>query len=243
MARKPTLTVLSEQIQNTAQTIDVLPQALLHEQGVSNLQQALKNVPGVTLNAGEGGAHGDTVNLRGFPAGDDFFLDGLRDTGFYTRDSFDDEAIEIYKGPASTLFGRGSTGGVINQVSKTPAARTGLTATAVGGTGEEGRATLDVNDAFAPNAAARLNAMDQNSGVADRPYVHNDRWGLAPSLALGMGQTTTFTGTWLHQEETNVPDPGMPFVGSAPAEVPGAPITACPRTTGPRRGWTLPRPN
>jgi catecholate siderophore receptor len=219
-ARKPTLTALSEQIQNTAQTINVLPQALLHEQGVTNLQQALKNVPGVTLNAGEGGAHGDTVNLRGFPANDDFFLDGLRDTGFYTRDSFNDDGIEIYKGPASTLFGRGSTGGVINQVSKTPTARTGVTATGVGGTNSEARGTIDANYAFAPGMAVRLNAMDQTSGVADRPYVKNDRFGVAPSIALGMGQTTTFIGTYLHQEERNIPDPGTPFVGHAPAAVP-----------------------
>lgn len=218
-ARKPAVSALSEQIQNTAQTINVLPQALLHEQGVTNLQDALKNVPGVTLNAGEGGAHGDTVNLRGFPANDDFFLDGLRDTGFYTRDSFNDETLEIYKGPASTLFGRGSTGGVVNQVSKTPTARTGVTATGVGGTNNEGRGTVDANYAFAPGGAVRLNAMDQSSGVADRPYVHSDRWGVAPSIALGMGQATTFTGIYLHQEERNIPDPGTPFVGPAPAKV------------------------
>ncbi len=96
------------------------PLEVIREQGVSNLQDALKNVPGITLNAGEGGTHGDLVNLRGFSAGDDFFLDGLRDTGLYTRDAFDYDAVEVFKGPASTLFGRGSTGGVINQVTKSP---------------------------------------------------------------------------------------------------------------------------
>ncbi len=82
---------------------------MLTEQAASSLQDALKNIPGITLNAGEGGTHGDNINLRGFAASDDFFLDGLRDTGFYTRDSFNIESIEVYKGPASTLFGRGST--------------------------------------------------------------------------------------------------------------------------------------
>ena len=86
---RPGIAALSETIQNTAQSINVVPQAVLHQQGVTTLQDALKNVPGITLNAGEGGSHGDTINLRGFPASDDFFLDGLRDTGFYTRDSFD----------------------------------------------------------------------------------------------------------------------------------------------------------
>ena len=96
------------------------PPAVIKEQGVTNLQDALKNVPGITLNAGEGGTHGDLVNLRGFSAGDDYFLDGLRDTGLYNRDVFDYESLEVLKGPASTLFGRGTTGGVINQVSKAP---------------------------------------------------------------------------------------------------------------------------
>ncbi len=85
-ARKPQVVALSKTIQETPQVINVLPQELLESQAVSSLQQALKNVPGVTLNAGEGGSHGDSINLRGFPASDDFFLDGLRDTGFYTRD-------------------------------------------------------------------------------------------------------------------------------------------------------------
>jgi catecholate siderophore receptor len=119
-ARKPSLDKLPEKILNTPQSINVVPLNVIQEQGTASLQDALKNVPGITLNAGEGGAHGDTVNLRGFSASDDFFLDGLRDTGFYTRDSFNYQALEVYKGPASTLFGRGSTGGVINQVSKTP---------------------------------------------------------------------------------------------------------------------------
>ena len=67
----------------------MIPAQVIKEQGVTNLQDALKNVPGITLNAGEGGTHGDLVNLRGFSAGDDYFLDGLRDTGLYNRDTFD----------------------------------------------------------------------------------------------------------------------------------------------------------
>ncbi len=121
-AERTHLDKLPYEIKNTPQSIDVVPLGVMQEQGVAeSLAEALKNVPGtVTLNAGEGGSHGDTVNLRGFSASDDFFLDGQRDTGTYFRDTFNTEAIEVYEGPASTLFGRGSTGGVINQISKTP---------------------------------------------------------------------------------------------------------------------------
>ncbi len=219
-ARKPTLGLLSGTVQNTAQTINVIPQVLLQEQGLANLQQALKNVPGVTLNAGEGGAHGDTVNLRGFPANDDFFLDGLRDTGFYTRDTFDLDAIEIYKGPASTLFGRGSTGGGINQVSKLPTMADAMSGMLQGGTDDQIRATGDINRVLGDGAAVRLNAMIDHNSVAGRPFVRNRRWGVAPSVEVGMGTATTVTLTYLHQHENNVPDPGMPYVGSAPAAVP-----------------------
>ena len=86
---------------HAAKCVTVIPQQVLRDQAVNNLQDALKNVPGITLNSGEGGTHGDNINLRGFSASDDFFLDGLRDTGFYTRDSFNLDAIEVYKGPAS----------------------------------------------------------------------------------------------------------------------------------------------
>ncbi len=218
--RKPTVTTLSEKIQNTAQSINVIPQAVLHEQGVASLQEALKNVPGITLNAGEGGAHGDTVNLRGFPANDDFFLDGLRDTGYYTRDSFNLDAVEVYKGPASTLFGRGSTGGVINQVSKAPHPGESLGATLTGGTNDEARGTLDADYGIGDTAAFRINAMGQRSDVAGQDHVLNRRWGVAPSLALGIGQPTTFVASYLHQEENNIPDPGIPYVGDEPAKVP-----------------------
>lgn len=105
--------------------------------------------PGITLNAEEGGTHGDLVNLRGFSAAADYFMDGLRDTGLYDRDAFDYENVEVYKGAASTLFARGSTGGVINQVMKAPLLMPLMDFSATGGTNSEARLTADVNEPFA----------------------------------------------------------------------------------------------
>ncbi len=119
-AQRLTLDTLPQKILDAPQSINLVTTELLQQQVGTSLADALKNVPGITLNAGEGGTHGDLVNIRGFSAGDDYFMDGLRDTGIYDRDAFDYESVEVYKGPASTLFGRGSTGGVINQVLKTP---------------------------------------------------------------------------------------------------------------------------
>ena len=107
-------------------------------------------MPGVTLNAGEGAARGDTVNIRGFSAFNDFFLDGIRDAAVYVRDSFDLQSVEVLKGPSATLFGRGSTGGAINQVSKAPTSTPFGTLTADVGTNDEVRGTLDVDQPIGP---------------------------------------------------------------------------------------------
>jgi catecholate siderophore receptor len=119
----------------------------MEERAFFTLRDALRTVPGVAIAAGEGGGRqGDNLTLRGFPAGNDIFIDGVRDLGQYTRDTFNLEAIEVLKGPSSVLFGRGSTGGVINQVTKTPKLTPFYE---VGGTvgwpGPSGRATADLN--------------------------------------------------------------------------------------------------
>ncbi|HEY4029430.1 MAG TPA: TonB-dependent siderophore receptor [Caulobacteraceae bacterium] len=215
----PSLTKLSTQLQNTGQNIDVIPQQVLTEQAIATVQDALKNVPGITLNAGEGGTHGDNINLRGFAASDDFFLDGLRDTGFYTRDSFNLEALEVYKGPASTLFGRGSTGGVVNQVSKTPKLDGFARGTIVGGANDEVRGTADVDYALRDDAAVRLTGMAQDAGVAGRDYVKNRRWGVAPSAAIGIGKPVTLTLGYFHETQDDIPDYGIPFAFGRPVPV------------------------
>jgi catecholate siderophore receptor len=211
---------LPDDAQNTPQSITVVDAKLLKEQAATRLEDALKNVPGITLNAGEGAARGDTVNLRGFSAFNDFFLDGVRDAAVYTRDSFNLESLEVLKGPSAILFGRGSTGGAINQVSKAPTLSPFESFTAILGTNNLYRVTADVDLGLSPSAALRFNAMDESSEVADRDYVKNRRWGVAPSLALGIGEDNSLTIVLLHQQENDVPDSGIPFLGSRPAPVP-----------------------
>jgi catecholate siderophore receptor len=213
------LDVVPGRVLDIPQSINVVPAQVIRQQGIASLQEALRNVPGVTLNAGEGGTHGDLVNLRGFSAGDDYFMDGLRDTGLYDRDSFNIESIEVYKGPASTLFGRGSTGGVINQVSKTPHLGNDASLTLTAGNNDENREVADANYQFSQTGAVRIAAMNMNAGVEGRPYVNFERWGIAPSLALGIDTDTQFTLRYLHQQENNLPDYGIPFLFDRPAPV------------------------
>jgi catecholate siderophore receptor len=218
-SQRPGITLLPEKILDTPQSINVVPAEVIKQQGVNNLQDALRNVPGITLNAGEGGTHGDLVNLRGFSAGDDYFMDGLRDTGLYDRDVFDYESIEVYKGPASTLFGRGSTGGVINQVLKTPQLYPINDFAVIGGTNAELRATGDVNYVLGDTSALRINVMGMRNNYEGRPFARNQRFGIAPAIAFGLGTDTVFTLKVLHQQEDNIPDYGIPFLFGKPAPV------------------------
>ena len=111
----------SAPLRDTPQTISVVSQEVLAEQGVTTLRDALRNVAGISLAAGEGGAQGDNLTIRGFTARNDLFIDGMRDFGSYYRDPFNLEEVEVLQGPSSVTFGRGSTGAcVVNQASKTP---------------------------------------------------------------------------------------------------------------------------
>jgi outer membrane receptor for monomeric catechols len=110
-----------EPLKDTPKSVTVVPQKLIEEQAGSTFRDALRNVRGIGVTAGEGGgAQGDSFTLRGYNARNDMYIDGGRDQGTYFRDSFNLEAVDVLKGPSSTYFGRGSTGGAINQVSKTP---------------------------------------------------------------------------------------------------------------------------
>jgi catecholate siderophore receptor len=201
------------------QSIETVSENEIAEQGISRLQDVLRNVPGITINAGEGGAHGDSINLRGLSVPDSFFLDGLRDIGLYQRDTFDEGSVEVLLGPSSVLFGRGSTAGVINQVTKQPMLLPLEAATLEVGTADAARATADLNWVLGDHAAFRLNLMDERSGVADRDYVVNSRYGIAPALAFGLNGPTTLTLSYLHQYENDLPDYGIPFIDGAPAPV------------------------
>ena len=211
---------LPQDLQDTPQSVTVVSEQLMTDQAATRLEDALKNVPGITLNAGEGAARGDTVNLRGFSAFNDFFLDGIRDAAVYSRDSFDLQSVEVVKGPSAVLFGRGSTGGAINQVSKSPLATPLIDLSTHFDSNDLYRATADINVPLAPATALRLNAMGESSEVADRDDVINRRWGVAPSLTFGMGKPDSLTVAYLHQQEDNRPDAGIPFLYGEPAPVP-----------------------
>jgi catecholate siderophore receptor len=221
-ANELALDKLTQPLADTPQSISSVPATELSNQGVTSLDEALRMVPGITLGAGESSWQGNNPYLRGFPTKDDMYVDGQRDFGYYYRDPFDDERVEVLQGPSSILFGQGSTGGVINQVSKSPTLEPLLAGTATIGTDDLQRATLDYDIPIAPlgpGAAFRLNLMGDHYGVAARDVVQGNRWGAAPSLALGLGTPTRLEISYFHQSGHDIPDLGIPWLGGRPAPV------------------------
>lgn len=203
----------TEPLRDVPQTVAVIPEGVFNEQGATTLRDVLRNTPGITFQAGEGGTSaGDQMTIRGFTARTDMFIDGVRDLGGYARDAFNLEQVEVTKGPSSSTAGRGSTGGAVNLVTKTPQLQPFKRGTAALGTDHYRRTTLDVNQpvAAANGAAFRLNAMWQDADVPGRDYVNNRSWGIAPSLAFGLGQPDSVIFSYQHLQQHNVPDYGLP---------------------------------
>jgi catecholate siderophore receptor len=198
---------------DTPQTVTVISKDVMEDQGATTLRDVLKNVPGLTITAGEGGnPAGDNLTLRGFSARNDIFVDGVRDISPQARDPFNLEQIDVVKGPGSVYTGRGSTGGSINLLNKTPGLKRGFSGTLDFGTDRTRRATADVNLPIGDSVGFRLNLLGHHSGVAGRDVVEFDRWGVAPSLTFGLGKPTRFTVSYYKLKQNNISDYGIPWV-------------------------------
>lgn len=208
----------TEPLRNLPQTIVVIPKSVIEQQGATSLTDALRNVPGITITAGEGGAPaGDNLTLRGNSARNDIFVDGVRDLNPQSRDPFNLEQIEVTKGPTSAITGRGSAGGAINLISKSPAVSRIIGGSLALGNADTRRATVDVNTplrrlGLSERTALRFNGLIHSAGVAGRNVVKNDRFGLAPSLAFGLGTPTRLTLGYYKLKQDNISDYGIPWV-------------------------------
>jgi catecholate siderophore receptor len=207
------------ELRDTPQSVIVINKALLQSQGASSLADAVRNVPGITLGGAEGGQIGNNINLNGFSARTDLYLDGFRDRGQYYRDTFALDSVEVLMGPSSMLFGRGSTGGAINQVTKKPsltqASEFGASVTTSGLV----RTTLDHNQPLSDTAALRVSAMAQDGKPTTRDEMKNRDLGIAPSLTLGIDTPTEITLSALLQHNRDMPDYGVSPLNGKPVRV------------------------
>lgn len=203
-------------LRDIPQFINTVPQSVIHAQGATTLQDALRNVPGISYAAAEGGTQSNMVlYLRGFPVNQDLYIDGLRDMGEYNRDLFATESVEVLKGPSALMFGRGSTGGLINQTSKIadllPRKDVELTV----GSFDKRRLTGDVNVKTGESSALRVVALVEDSGYYRYPQGQ-EKAGVAPSLRWGIGEKTEVMLSYFYLNEKSVTDYGQPTLYRSP---------------------------
>lgn len=205
-------------IRDIPQSVTVIDKAVMQAQGATSFADALRNSPAITIGGAEGGQIGNNINLRGFTARTDIYLDGFRDRGQYYRDTFYLDSIEVLEGPSSMLFGRGSTGGVINQVSKQANLKPLNEVSGTIGTNDRYRTSFDVNHPLSDTAAFRINGFAQDIHTT-RDVMSNQDFGIAPTLKLGIGTPTQITLSALIEHNHDMPDYGTVGYNGSPLPI------------------------
>ncbi len=198
---------------DTPRSVVVVPQQVIKDTGSATLVEALRTVPGITFGAAEGGNPiGDRPFIRGFDSQGSTYLDGVRDIGAQTREIFAVEQIQIVRGSDSTLGGRGSAGGSLNVISKLPRDENFVAGAISYGTDDYKRVTGDVNYKLSDIVGVRITGMYHDQDVAGRDAIYQKRWGIAPSVTIGLGTPTRLTASYYHLDTDELPDSGMPFL-------------------------------
>lgn len=195
---------------DTPQTISVLTQDQIQESGKTDLKDILAAQAGVTLGTGENGnAFGDRYIIRGHEARSDVFVDGLRDPGMTTRESFATERVEITKGPSATFAGRGSSGGAVNSITKKASTSYNFgRVDASAGTDEHSRFTLDYNKTLTPDSAVRINGLYADEDKPGREDIERERTGAQVSYVIHPTDKLSFIGDIYYLDAQDRPDLG-----------------------------------
>ncbi|KVF57675.1 TonB-dependent receptor [Burkholderia cepacia] len=207
---------------DTPRSVTVIPEQLIKEKNVTSFADALRSVPGITFLGGDAAANpsADRPVIRGFESRNSIFVDGMRDSGLQNRETFAVEQISVIKGPDSVYAGRGSVGGSIDIVTKTPKNDDFINSSIGFGTDGYKRATVDANRKINDTTAVRLNVMGHDANQAGRNDVYNKRWGVAPSIVFGLNTPTTVTVSYYHMNSYDMPDFSVPFRASGGTPVP-----------------------
>jgi catecholate siderophore receptor len=211
----------NQDLRDIPQSVTVVTEKLIEDRRIDTLREALHQTAGITFQAAEGGE--EDIRLRGFSlaASGDIYVDSLRDPAFYERDTFSFDRIELLRGSASMLFGRGSTGGVVNQVSKQAFLANASQVDFTLGTGSFMRFTGDFNVKLSDTSAARINVMNTSAtGHGGNDKV--DKQGLAPTIRWGIGTADEFYVSGYYLRNNNGVNYGMPWLRT------GSPTSANP---------------
>ena len=218
--KKTTVGKGNQDIRDIPQSVTVFTEKLMNDRNQDDFRDVLRTTAGVTFQAGETGE--EDVRLRGFSLGQagDIYTDGMKDAPLYERDTFNLDRVEVLKGSASMLFGKGSTGGVVNQVNKAPLLIDQHEASYTLGTGSEHRLTGDFNWKTGENAALRLNALVHNS----KNYgARQDKRGIAPTFSWGIGTRDEFSVGLYYLDVKGRPNYNSPWISDNGKIVPTLP--------------------
>lgn len=207
-------------------SVSIISQQLIEDTNVTTLSEALRNVPGITLGAGEGGnPNGDRPFIRGYNSESSMYVDGVRNSNSQNREMFAIEQVEVIKGSASTLGGAGGTGGSINMISKLAKAGDSFEGSVQGGTDDYQRITLDGNKDFGNGIAARVAVMGHHNDKAGQSNgAEYKRFGIAPSIAFGLDTATRATLSYYYLKSDDTPDSGVPYWDAATKTATGKPL-------------------
>lgn len=204
--------LFTEPVLDTPKGVTVLGSDLLQDLGAQSFRDVFRSQPGVTLGTGEGGnAFGDRVFIRGFDARNDVYVDGVRDPGIGSRETFAVQQIEVLRGPSSAFGGRGTTGGAVSLVSKQPGEGNWGDVDITLGDDNTRRVTLDANAALIDTFRLRLNLMTHESDVAGRDWVYNNRWGAALAAEWDVTDKLELGADYYHLSTEYLPDWGLPY--------------------------------
>lgn len=213
-----TATKIATPLRDVPQIVNVVPKALLQDQNAMSLQDALQNVPGLSFSVGDG--QRDQVAIRGFTAISDQFIDGVRDDAMYYRDLSNIERVEVLKGPASVVYGRGSAGGLINRVTRKPNAHPVAELAATLGSKGQRRGEIDVGTASGDKQEQfRLTgALEDSHGFRNQSFL--ERQAIAPSASFVLRPGTSLTLQADYLKDKRLADQGVPSYRGRPVDVP-----------------------
>ena len=206
-----------QKLRDIPQSVTVVTERLIDDRRLDTLKEALRNTAGITFLAAEGGE--EDIRLRGLSlqSTGDIFLDGLRDPAIYDRDTFAFDRIEVLRGSASMLFGRGSTGGAVNQVTKQPTLGERQTVDVTVGQDDYLRVVGDFSLRTGEDQALRINAMKTDADNDGRGNALDKR-GIAASYGFNLGGVNEVVASIYRLENENGVNYGLPFV-----QLPGNP--------------------
>ena len=211
--RSSTATKTDTPLREVPASVSVVPSSLMKDQAMQGMGDVFRYVPGVLMHQGEGNR--DQAIIRGTSTTADFYVDGVRDDAQVFRDLYNLERVEVLKGPAGMVFGRGGAGGVVNRVTKKPTAEAVTDLNITAGSWSQVRNAFDVGRKLGDTGAWRLNAMAESAG-SFRKDVDLKRWAVNPTATVAAGANSTLTVGYEHYNDERTADRGIPSQNGRP---------------------------